>query len=149
MPWSDWVPTPEAHARASGRRGYNKRRQKAVQVRRVQVARLLERWGTSVAVRAEIADLMGCSVDTIRRDMHALKERPPLPVICPTCGLPSRLDVDPATVTDDPVELARLERAMVRLIGADKNQAHAPKPRWIAASWPKPNKPVTRSHKHS
>jgi hypothetical protein len=42
----------------------------------------------------------------------------PLPVICPTCGLPSRLDVDPSTLTDDPAVQARLERAMARLIGA-------------------------------
>jgi hypothetical protein len=102
MSWSEWVPTQEAHARASGRRGVNKRRQEAAQARRDQVRPLLQRWGTSVAARVKIATLLHVSLRTVTRDMHALQERLPLPIICPLCHLPSRLDVDPSTLTGRP-----------------------------------------------
>jgi hypothetical protein len=109
--WTTWVATPEAHARASGRRRYNKQRQQAAQARRVQVEGLLQRWGPSTAAKVKMARLLRVSVRTIDRDLHALQDRPPVPVICPTCGLPSRLDLDPSTLTDDPEALARLVRS--------------------------------------
>jgi hypothetical protein len=86
-------------------------------------------WGTSAPARVKIALVLGVSLSTITRDLHALQARPPLPVLCPTCGLPSRLDVDPATVTDDLAALARLEQAMARLIGADQDPAGTPRRR--------------------
>lgn len=126
MPWQTWVTTDEAHARAAGRRRHNKQRQQAVQVRRQEVERLLQRWGLSAAAKVQIATLLGVSLRTITRDLHALQARPPLPIICPMCGLPSRLDVDASSLTDDPVELAALEEAMARLI---KMEDPEPSPR--------------------
>jgi hypothetical protein len=127
MPWSNWTSTPEAHARASGRRWYNKRRQDHAKARRQEVERLLQRWGPSAAAKAKMARLLGVSLRTITRDVHALQERPPLPVICPTCHLPSRLDVDPSSLTDDPAELAAMEQAMARLIGAEDPETRPPR----------------------
>jgi hypothetical protein len=138
--WRTWVPTNEAHARASGRRRYNAARQRQAQARREEVRQLLQRWGTSVAARVKIATLLHVSLRTVTRDMHALAERPPLPVLCPTCGLPSRLDVDPVTVADDPRALARLEQAMARLIGADQDLAPSPRQR-SGVPAPRPERP--------
>jgi hypothetical protein len=118
MPWSTWVSTDEAHRRASARRGYNKRRQAAAQARRDRVRAYAQRWSTTAAAKVKMARVLGVSVCTVNRDLRALQAAAPLPVICPTCGLPSRLDVDPSTLTDDPAVQARLERAMARLIGA-------------------------------
>jgi hypothetical protein len=132
MPWSDWVSTPEAHARASGRRGYNKRRQQAAQARRAEVQRLAVRWGTFAAAKVKMARALKVSVTTIARDVRAVAKDPPVPMICPTCGLPSRLEVDPSTVTDDPDELATLEQAFATLIGAIEDQARPPHRRPIA-----------------
>jgi hypothetical protein len=128
MPWSEWVSTPEAHARASGRRGYNKKRQAQVQVRRQELHRLSQYWGTGPAAKVHMARVLKVSVRTIGRDLQAMAEHPPIPLICPTCGLPSRLDVDPSTLTDDPAELAALERAFARLLGIVEG-AEAPRPR--------------------
>jgi hypothetical protein len=63
-----------------------------------------------------MALVIGTVHRTIDRDLRALQAAPPLPPICPTCGLPSRLDVDPSTLTDDPAQLDALERAMDRLL---------------------------------
>jgi hypothetical protein len=127
MAWSEWVSTDEAQARASGRRGYNKRRRDQAQARREEVRQLLDRWGTSAPAKVKIALVLGVSTATVNRDVRALAERPALPLICPTCHLPSRLDVDPTDLTDDPAELAALEQAMARLLGLEDPDALPPR----------------------
>jgi hypothetical protein len=139
MAWSEWVSMDEAHARASGRRGYNKRRRDHAQARREEVRQLLDRWGTSAPAKVKIALVLGVSTATVNRDVRALAERPALPLICPTCGLPSRLDIDPSSVTDNPDELARLEQAMARLIGM--GDPEAPPPRRTGSRAPRLTRP--------
>src|SRR5262245_9469616 len=126
MGWSDRVSTNDAHARASGRRGYNRRRQEAAKTRRLEVARLAIRWGTSTAARVKMATVLKVSVTTIGRDLRSVQETPPLPMICPTCGLPSRLDLDASSLTDDPDQVQRLERAFGRLLGVSVTPKAAP-----------------------
>jgi hypothetical protein len=127
MAWSTWVSTPEAHARASARRGYNKQRQEAVRARRLEIQRLTVRWGTSAAAKVKLARYFRVSLRTIARDLQAMQEDPVLPALCPLCGLPTDLTADPTTLTDDPQALARLEAAMSRLVGADDDQARTPR----------------------
>jgi hypothetical protein len=55
-----------------------------------------------------------------------------------TCGLPSCLDIDPSTLTDDPLELAALERAMAQLIGM--KDPKTPPPRRVASHAPRPTR---------
>jgi hypothetical protein len=122
MGWAAYVSVDEMQRRASGRRRYNKQQQEAAKRRRARVRELSQRWGTSAAAKGKIAAACQVSVRTIARDLQALQERPPVPLLCPTCGLPSRLDVDPtelAALTDDPAVLATLEAAFARLIGAE------------------------------
>jgi len=78
-----------------------------------------------------MATLLQVSVSTVHRDILRLRERQALPVICPLCHLPSRIDLDPTDLTDDPDELARLEQAMARLIGMADPEA-TPRRRPIA-----------------
>lgn len=138
MSWSEWVPTDEAHRRASGRRAVNRKRQDHAQARREEVRQLLHRWGASAQARVKIALVLGVSLSTINRDMHALQAREALPLLCPTCGLPSRLDIDPASV-DDPEQLAILEQAMARLIGMEDPET--PPPRRSTSRAPRVKRP--------
>jgi hypothetical protein len=129
MAWGDWVPTEEAYARASGRRAFNRKRQLAVAARRDRVRELLQRWGSAAPAKVKMSRVLGVSLRTINRDVRALQEAPPLPDICPTCHLPSRLDLDASSLTDDPAQLAALERAMARLIGGVEDPETAPRRR--------------------
>ena len=132
--WSARVSNDVAARRAGGRRALNKRRRQAQQARQAQVKQFARRWGTSAAARLKMALALGVSTRTIARDLQqALRPRPPLPVICPTCGLPSRLDFDPATVTD-PDELMALETAMASVVGAPETAPgrRSPRPTGVA-----------------
>jgi hypothetical protein len=139
--WSTPVPNEVAARRAGGRRGYNKRRRQQQQARQAQVKQLVRRWGTSPAARLKMALALGVSVKTIARDLQAARERPPLPLVCPLCGLPSRLDVNPADVTD-PAQLEALEMAMERYMGAPQTAPgrRSPRPTGVA-----PRPAVTRA----
>jgi hypothetical protein len=119
MTWSTRVSNDEAARRAGGRRAYNKRQRQRQQARRQQVARLLRRWGTDADAGGMMAVTLGVSVRTIERDLRALGTPPAPPLLCPTCGLPTRVDVDPAALAAlDPAQLAHLERAMTGLFPA-------------------------------
>ena len=58
--------------RAGGRRHYNSIRQTRAAFRRLQVARLLCRWGLGYGVQARVARRLGVSEATISRDVAAL-----------------------------------------------------------------------------
>jgi hypothetical protein len=123
--WAVHVSRDEMERRASGRRRHNKLRQQAAAARREEVRQLLQRWGTTAAAKVKMARRFRVSISTITRDVRALQERPPIPALCPLCGLPSRLDIDPAALLDglDAREAAALERAMARLIGVEAPEA--------------------------
>src|SRR5688500_16409873 len=107
--WTTWVSTDEAHRRAAGRRRHNRQRQAAAQARRDQVRALVQRWGLTPATRVKLARMFRVSRSTIDRDLKALADAPPLPPVCPTCGLPTSLTADPAALLErlDDAQAAR------------------------------------------
>ncbi len=62
----------EVCRRASGRRRYNADRKLQAQMRRLEVASLMQRWGGGHGVQARIARHLGVSEATISRDVRAL-----------------------------------------------------------------------------
>lgn len=92
----DWVAPVtdiEAFRRAGGRRAYNALRRIDVEIRRIDVMRLLRSYGFRHGVQARIARELAVSEATISRDIAALR---PSHVACPTCEScvdPERLPV--------------------------------------------------------
>lgn len=82
--WSSPTTRAEVIARANGRRAYNSRRQRMAVLRRAEMLRLFNQYGTGYGVRARIARELGVARSTITRDFREavwLHQQP-----CPTCG---------------------------------------------------------------
>jgi len=90
LPTSVIAGGPDAiHRFIGGRRRYNRQRQFAAHLRRMQVTILLRR-GLG---QAEIARQLEVSRSTISRDARKLYELAREERICPVCGQPARFDL--------------------------------------------------------
>ena len=95
--WQRWVPDAEAACRAGGRRRHNAARQRHAQTRREEVRQLLDRWAHFRAGAGQNRPRPGREPEHDHPRRAGAGRRPPLPVICPLCHLPSRfMSIPPA-----------------------------------------------------
>ncbi len=73
MAWSERVTAREASVRAGGRRHYNKVRHRQRWTRRLQVLRMLVRYGCPPGMQMALATALGVSRATICRDVQVLR----------------------------------------------------------------------------
>lgn len=85
--WSAPATSEVVQRRAAGRNQYNSLRRFRRDRRRIEVAKLLCKYGVGRrGVQTRIADELGVSLPTIHRDVHALLE--PTTLECPSCRRP-------------------------------------------------------------
>jgi hypothetical protein len=81
--WSEPKPFNEVCRRAGGRRAYNALRRDLKLFRRLDVTRLLLKYGHQRGVQARIATVLGVSEATVSRDVKATLYAPH---VCQACG---------------------------------------------------------------
>jgi hypothetical protein len=86
--WAVPIGDAAAYARAGGRRRYHFTRRARAEVRRGQVAELLDRLGYRYGAQALIARRLGVSQATVSRDVRALGRAAAAAAArrCPACG---------------------------------------------------------------
>jgi hypothetical protein len=117
--WRRVVPDSEAARRAGGRRRYNAARQRQARTRRRQVKRWLAVYGARPGLAKMLAQRLGVSVSTVRRDLQAVRAEAPLPLLCPECGLPRTLAWEDPNIwppDTDTEAWQALETAMAHLL---------------------------------